>query len=99
MEKSDDDFAAAFARAVELANHLADKDHDSDVTDIADGILAGAIQYWLYSRQPCGDPRCEACVATSTAEGRASELQNLVRHFAQESLYFTSTTDGNVGHA
>ena len=36
----------------------------------SDGLLAGALQYWLYSRQPCGDPRCQDCMPISTAEGR-----------------------------
>lgn len=99
IEKPDDDFSAAFMRAVELANRLADNDHESDVLDIADGILAGAVQYWMYSRQPCGDPQCEACEITSTGEGRVAEILRLVRFFAQESAYFTSPTDGNVGHA
>ncbi len=55
MHDAPDSFDSAFAKAVDLGNKLADKDKDADLWDIADGMLAGAIQYWLYSRQPCGD--------------------------------------------
>jgi len=40
-------FDAAFTDAVDLGNKLADRDREADVWDIADGLLAGAIQYWL----------------------------------------------------
>ena len=63
------------------------------------GLLAGAVQYWLYSRQPCADPDCEECIPISTAEGRVEELRKLMRQFAQESEYFHSPTDRNVGRA
>ena len=63
------------------------------------GLLAGAVQYWLYSRQPCADPECEECVPISTAEGRIEELRRLMRQFAEESEYFHSPTDRNVGRA
>jgi hypothetical protein len=62
-------------------------------------LLAGAVQYWLYSRQPCADPQCEECVPISTAEGRIEELRSLMRQFAEESEYFHSPTDRNVGRA
>ena len=68
-------FDAAFTDAVNLGNQIADRDKEADLWDIADGLLAGAIQYWLYSRQPCKDPRCVECMPISTAEGRMAELQ------------------------
>ncbi len=67
---------------MDLGNKLADKDKDADLWDIADGLLAGAVQYWLYSRQPCGDPRCQDCLPISTAEARVEELKRLVRELA-----------------
>jgi len=76
-----------------------EKDIEADAWDVADGLLAGAIQYWLFSRQPCGDPRCEDCEPVSTAHGRMLALQQLVRDFAEESEYFHSPTDSNVGRA
>lgn len=92
-------FDAAFTDAVNLGNQIADRDKEADLWDIADGLLAGAIQYWLYSRQPCKDPRCVECMPISTAEGRMAELQRLIRQLLEESEYFHSPNDSNVGRA
>ncbi len=99
MQESTTPFDAAFSRAVDLGNKLADKDKDADLWDIADGLLAGALQYWLYSRQPCGDPRCRDCMPISTAEGRMAELKRLLDELAGESEYFHTPTDSNAGRA
>jgi hypothetical protein len=99
ISESEEVFNGAFDQTVELGNHIAAKDRETDVWDIADGMLAGAIQYWLYSRQPCGDPRCEDCVPVSTADGRMRELQRLIEQLAKESEYFHSPSDANVGRA
>jgi hypothetical protein len=99
MEPVADTFDAAFSKAVDLGNKLADKDKDADLWDIADGLLAGAIQYWLYSRQPCGDARCQDCMPISTAAGRMSELTRLIDQLASESEYFHTPTDSNAGRA
>ena len=62
MQETDNPFSEAFGKAVDLGNRIADTDDKADIWDIADGLLAGAVQYWLYSRQPCSDPECEdAC--------------------------------------
>lgn len=92
-------FDSAFTNAVDLGNTLADKNKDADLWDIADGLLAGAIQYWLYSRQPCKDPRCTECLPVSTAEGRMAELQRLIKELSLESEYYHSPNDSNVGRA
>ena len=42
-------FDDAFGKTVELGNKLAEKHDNADLWDIADGLLAGAIQYWLYA--------------------------------------------------
>lgn len=99
MSNPDDVFDAAFDKAVAVGNQLADGDREADVWDIGDGVLAGAIQFWLYSRQPCGDPRCEECAPISTAEGRMAELVRLVKQFAEDSEYYHSPSDVNVGRA
>lgn len=99
MQDASDSFDAAFSKAVDLGNKLADKDKDADLWDIADGLLAGALQYWLYSRQPCGDPRCQDCLPISTAEGRMAELRRLMDELAAESEYFHTPTDANAGRA
>ena len=70
-----------------------------DLWDIADGLLAGAVQYWLYSRQPCGDPRCQDCLPISTAEARVEELKRLIRELAADSEYYHTPTDSNAGRA
>jgi hypothetical protein len=92
-------FDEAFSRAVDLGNQIADNDEKADLWDVADGLLAGAVQYWLYTRQPCGDPQCEDCLAVSTADARMTELRKLVEQFAAESQYFHMITDSNVGRA
>lgn len=92
-------FDNTFDKAVALGNRVAEKDREADLWDIADGLLAGAIQYWLYSRQPCGDPKCEDCEPIATGEGRLQELLRLTRQFAEESEYFHQPTDTNVGRA
>ena len=99
MNEPEDIFDKAFQRVVEDGNQLARADQAADVWDIADGLLAGAIQYWLFTRQPCGDPACEDCVMISTAHLRMLELQRLARQFAEESDYFHSPSDSDVGRA
>ena len=97
--KDEDVFDDAFDRVVQLGNEIAEKDSEVDVWDVADGVLAGALQYWLYSRQPCGNPQCEDCVPVSTAEGRMRELTRLIGELAQQSEYYHSPSDANVGRA
>jgi hypothetical protein len=89
----------AAAQAVELGNRIADGDADADLWDVADGLLAGALQYWLYTRQPCGEPDCQDCAPLATAEMRLKELQRLVDELARTSEYFHSTNDFGAGHA
>ena len=99
MQDETQSFDEAFGKAVDLGNQIADNDDKADLWDIADGLLAGAVQYWLYSRQPCGDPRCEECLPISTAEARIAELKRLIEQFSEESQYFHMPTDANVGRA
>jgi hypothetical protein len=99
MQNPEQIFNEAFGKAVDLGNRIADKDDKADLWDIADGLLAGAVQYWLYSRQPCGDPKCEECISIATAEGRLAEMKALIAQFAEESEYFHTPNDSNVGRA
>ncbi|MEZ5566506.1 MAG: hypothetical protein R3F24_13840 [Gammaproteobacteria bacterium] len=89
----------AAEHVIELGNRLLETDEDSDSWDIADGLLAGAIQFWLYSRQPCDDPLCENCADVSTAELRLSKLVEEARRWAEDSTYYQSPYDVNVGRA
>lgn len=99
MQEQPDIFDQIASQVIELGNASAEKDQEADLWDIADGLLAGAIHYWLYSRQPCGDPRCLDCAPVSTAEERIAEMVRVARQFAQDSDYFHSPTDSNAGHA
>ena len=99
MEVPEQFFDDAFGKTVELGNKLAERHDNADLWDIADGLLAGAVQYWLYSRQPCGKPDCEDCAPISTAECRVEELKRLIAEFAAESEYYHSPSDVNVGRA
>ncbi len=82
-----------------LANKLAEKYPQADVWDIADGFLAGAVDYWLFSRQPCGDLACAECAEVSSAELRMNAMRELTNEVAKESLYFHAPTDRNVARA
>ncbi|HKJ94818.1 MAG TPA: hypothetical protein VKA32_04225 [Gammaproteobacteria bacterium] len=99
MEQDETSYDEASRETVELGNRIADTDDSADIWEIADGLLAGAIQYWLYSRQPCGDPECEDCSAVCTAELRLAELRRLLDEFARTSEYFHAPTDFDAGRA
>ena len=92
-------FDRAAEEAVSLGNRLLDQDPDADAWEVASGLLAGAIQFWLYSRQPCDDPLCETCAEVSTAEQRLRQLLQETREMAEESDYFHSPNDANAGRA
>ena len=89
----------AASRTVDLANSVANEQEDSDLWEVADGVLAGALQYWLYSRQPCDDLACEECANINTAESRLTLLLETVREIAEASDYYHSPNDINVGRA
>ena len=89
----------AAEQVIELGNRLLEADEEADAWDVADGLLAGAIQFWLYSRQPCDDPRCENCADVSTADLRLRKLMEEAKRSAEESTYFETPYDLNVGRA
>lgn len=100
MSESDTSpFELAAQEAVELGNQLAEAHPEVDLWDVASGLMAGAVQYWLYSRQPCGDAFCEDCAEIATAEQRLRQLLEEVRQFAQDSDYYHTPNDSNVGTA
>ena len=92
-------FDQAAMAVVELGNQLMDQDKEADAWDVASGLLAGAIQFWLFTHQPCGDAFCESCAEVSTAEQRMKLLKDELREFAEESDYYHSPTDSNAGTA
>lgn len=89
----------AAREVVDIANRLAAEDPDADPWDIADGILSGAVHWWLYANAPCADKNCEDCASVQTAELRMQELKRLIREFAEASEYYHSPNDTNVARA
>ena len=92
-------FDQAAMAVVELGNQVMDQNKEADAWDVASGLLAGAVQFWLFTHQPCGDTFCETCAEVSTAEQRMKLLNDELREFAQESDYYHSPTDSNAGTA
>jgi len=84
---------------VELANRLAEANPEADVWDIADGILSGAVHWWLYANTPCEDPACEDCATIRTAEMRMGTLRRLITEMAETSEYYHSPNDANAARA
>ncbi|MBT8423205.1 MAG: hypothetical protein HKN56_08160 [Gammaproteobacteria bacterium] len=84
---------------IELGNRMLDEDESAEVWEVASGMLAGAVQFWLYSRQPCEDPFCQACADISSAERRLQALLKETHNLAEESDYFVSPKDGLTGTA
>lgn len=102
MTAQDEDlseFDRAAEAVVALGNQLLEEDADADAWDIASGLLAGAVQFWLYTRQPCGDPFCDSCTDMLTADRRLKQLLDETRQSAEESDYFHSPQDADVGTA
>jgi len=86
-------------RIVAVANELAETYPDADPWDIADGVLSGAVHWWLYANAPCGDANCENCEDVQTAELRMKTLHKLVTDLAETSEYYHSPNDANVARA
>ena len=84
---------------IELGNRMLETDESAEVLEVASGMLAGAVQFWLYSRQPCEDPFCQACVAISNAERRLQALLKETHNLAEESDYYVSVKDVIAGTA
>ena len=99
LEQDPKEFDDAAEQMIELGNRLLDADTDSDRWEVASGLLAGAVHFWLYTRQPCGEPYCENCVDIDTAEKRVQELVRESRQFAEESEDFPAPLDANAGSA
>lgn len=90
-------FEQAVDEVVELGNRLVEE--NEDVLDVADGLLHGAVHFWLYSRRPCGNPRCEDCAMYNTSDKRLRLLLEMVRNSACSSEYFHTPEDADAGNA
>jgi hypothetical protein len=86
-------------KIVELGNMMLEEDESADVWEVASGIMAGAVQFWLYSRQPCEDPFCHACADISSPDRRMAALTREIRSLGEESEYYSSINDVTTGTA
>ena len=83
---------------VEMGHRMLE-DESADVWEVASGIMAGAIQFWLYSRQPCEDVFCQACADISNPDRRLAALLREARAVAEESDNYCSVNDVTTGTA
>lgn len=98
-EPADNRFDEAADAVVDLGNRLLEADPEADPWEIGSALLAGAVHFWLYTRRPCGDAACEDCAAVATAEQRYRQLLEELRASAEESSYYHTPFDSNVGRA
>lgn len=82
---------------VELGNRMLDEDESAEVWEVASGMLAGAVQFWLFSRQPCDDPFCQTCAEFATAQRRVTALLKETANLAEESDYYEAPSDVMTG--
>jgi hypothetical protein len=61
--------------------------------DTAQGLLCGAISFWLSAHQPCGRSWCEPCTHINTPEKRMAELARLLEQYASTSPYYRTAND------
>jgi hypothetical protein len=99
IDEDNEEFDHAAERMIELGNLLLNEDHNTDSWEVASGLLAGAVHFWLYSRQPCGDLHCEACGEIDTAHKRLMRLAEETQQFAEDSDYYHTAYDVNAGNA
>ncbi len=106
MSESHEEEGALFEQAAEqviqLGNDLVDQageDEDVDPWEVAAGLLAGTVQFWLFAHQPCDEPDCEDCAPVSTSALRLKMLLNEVQELAESSDYFHTPNDSDVGNA
>lgn len=98
---NDDDmlFDEAADQVVDLGNQLADANPDADLWAIADGLIAGAVHFWLYAHQPDGSEEGDELEGVRTASERIETMIGLLRESAIDSEYLHSPHDPDVGRA
>lgn len=99
MTDHDEDlrFDDAADAVVDLGNRLLDDTPETDPRAIADGLIAGAVHYWLYAHQPEAPVPAEDDL--TTARERLEELVRQIMQSAEESEYLHSPQDSDVGTA
>ncbi|MDT8438084.1 MAG: hypothetical protein RQ729_03610 [Wenzhouxiangellaceae bacterium] len=86
-------------QVVDLGNEIADANPDGNLWAIADGLIAGAVHFWLYAHQPDGSDDDESMEGLMTASQRIETLIALLKESAAESEYLHSPHDPDVGRA
>jgi len=100
MNETDSIYDDCADQTVDLGNHLANEFPDDDIRDIADGLLSGAVHFWLYAYQPPEQAdRDEDWQQLDTAEKRMRLMIDQIRQAAESSEYFHSPNDRDVGRA
>lgn len=96
----DDDDQTLFNEAgdavVDLGNRLAEQFPDADPWALADGLISGAVHFWLYAHQPQDSPNEDDLLS---ARERLEELMRLIMESAEDSEYLHSPLDYDVGRA
>jgi hypothetical protein len=71
----------------------------SDVTtgeeraEIAAGMVAGAIHFWLGAHHPCDRDYCDVCVESNTPQKRLAQLLEMVTCLARASPNYRAEND------
>ncbi len=98
MDEQDNEalFDEAADLVVDLGNRLAEENPDADPWALADGLIAGAVHFWLYAHQPQDQPNADDLMSSRE---RVEELVRLVMESAEDSEYLHSPLDSDVGRA
>ena len=86
-------------QVVDLGNEIADANPDGDLWAIADGLIAGAVHFWLYAHLPDEQADAEEMDGLMTANQRIEALLALLRESAMDSEYLHSPHDLDAGRA
>lgn len=92
-------FDDAADRVVDLGNEIADTNPEADLWAIADGLIAGAVHFWLYAHLPDEQADVEDMEGLMTANQRIEALMSLLKESAVDSEYLHSPHDLDAGRA
>ena len=92
-------FDDAADQVVDLGNEIADANPDGDLWAIADGLIAGAVHFWLYAHLPDEQADAEEMEGLMTASQRIEALMSLLNESAVDSEYLHSPNDLDAGRA
>ncbi len=95
-ERDNELFDEAADAVVDLGNRLGAEHPDADPWALADGLIAGAVHFWLYAHQPQDFPDEDDMMSSRE---RIEELIRQVTQSAEDSEYLHSPMDSDVGRA